>query len=256
MTGVEPPSSEIDHITLWVASDPHVHDEMAPGYELGESYLLKWMPLANAASKDAVVLVGDQAHTEAYIEEAAGHLETLASYHAVLGNHDMLDAPGNNYHQAKIDAVDAYGMPGEYYAFDMSFARVIVLNTNYDGSDNDAPVQEGHLPAAQQAWLQNEVDTTTKDAVLIFMHHPPIETVNGGLQFDTTDIGELTTIVNSRENVWIISAHSHPANNYRFYLMDVLVWCLAPMIRGHYSICRLSKLADGSITLALAEQKL
>lgn len=236
--------------TFYMATDLQLG---SPTFPNAASYGAAFVSAVNAAAPTAVLLGGDLPEWAADIAVAGNIVDSItANCYAAIGNHELRNAADPA--AAKALAVSEYRMPGSYYAFDCGICRVIVLDTNYDADDNDASIYRAHLPATEQAWLANELATTTQEAVLILMHHPPREYRPGETveNFDTTDLAELLALVNSRENVWIFSGHWHQTYNFRLGGTPVYVrgaWGL-----GNYSIITVKKLTNGRITVAFGEK--
>jgi len=225
----------------------------SPTFPNAATYAPAFVAAVNDAAPTAVLLGGDLIEWAADIAQAGDIVDSIAvPCYAAIGNHELRNAPDPAV--AKALAVSKYRMSGSYYAFDCGICRVIVLDTNYDATDNDASIYKAHLPATQLAWLADELATATKDAVLIIMHHPPQEYRPGGIieNFDATDLAELSALVNDRENLWIFAGHWHVTHN--FHLGGTPVYVRGAWGLGNYSIITVKKLTDGRITVAFGEK--
>ena len=137
---------------------------------------------AREAGCDFIVQLGDLCHGAEAVPElmdAYNNCE-IPSYH-VLGNHD---AEFTSYE----DTVRLYGMPAEYYHFDVGGYRMIVLNPNYyrDGSEfvhfslanwlQHGPERDW-FPQEQLAWLEHTIAESPYPCVIL--SHQSLERVDG-----------------------------------------------------------------------------
>lgn len=104
----------------------------------------------------------------------------IPSYHC-LGNHDMDGCTTE-------EACAIYGMPNDYYFFDMGGYRFVITNTSYFVKDGTAlsyangnyfacPETRETVPQAQLAWLEETVNTSPFPCVLA--SHASYERANG-----------------------------------------------------------------------------
>ena len=209
---------------------------------------------ANAGSYDAVIAIGDLAHEEARVSDAGDVLDTITgSVYAAMGNHEILQ-PAGTYAQSKALSRTEYGMPGNYYAANVGFCRVIVLDANYGESDEDVYTHTGRLPAAELAWLENELDTHTQDAVVIFIHHPPRQyrADDTTENFDADDLTALQALLDAHDNVFVYSGHWHAA--YTGAIGNTPYVVFSALVLGKYYELRIQKLRDGSIVDSRTEK--
>lgn len=131
---------------------------------------------------DFIIQAGDFCHGADEVPELIEAYNSfhIPSYH-VLGNHDAEFTPYE-------ETLKLYGMPGEYYFFDVGGYRMIVLNPNYyrDGADfvhfsmanwlahNS---ERDWLPPAQLAWLEQTIQDSPYPCVIV--SHQSLERVDG-----------------------------------------------------------------------------
>ncbi len=91
----------------------------------------------------------------------------------VLGNHDLRAVDKDTWKKSlEIDYL--------VKSFDVRNYRIIIMDSNYDKSNNDIRPGEyytrGNVSAKQIEWLEKELKTDKKKVV--FIHHPPIWSVD------------------------------------------------------------------------------
>lgn len=141
-----------------------------------------------------------------------------------------------------------HGMPAAYYAVDIGFCRLIVLDDNYDASGSDTSDLIGYLSESERAWLANEIATTSQDVILICTHHPPIAD-----RWGASDIQALSDAIGTRVNVWVLSGHMHAISNVVYTVGAAVIHNLAPIVFGAYSIVTAQRMSNGLATLKISQ---
>ena len=168
--------------------------------------------LALRQRPDAVVLTGDLTDF--------GRPAEYAHLHALLAPLDLpvYFLPGNHDDRQNLRAAfpeHDYMQNGEFiqYAVDIGELRLVALDTVI-------PQQSGgELCKARLQWLQETLEASEGQPVVIAMHHPPFRTLIGhmdkiGLQ---TGSNELAAIVSQYNNIErIICGHLHRVIDVRF----------------------------------------
>lgn len=254
-------------MNLTIASDPHVTDAADPFYHEpyagGRARLAEWVSLANAGGYDRAVVLGDIAHdSEAMAEDAAIILAPLNNPLLVNGNHDVgPDQDFFEYSAAECAARKAflltnYGLTSLRRAFDLKFCRVLVVDSCWNGTDEDAAIRVGYLPPADLNWIRDEIAATTKEAVLVFIHHPPQRTNNDW--FDAADATAVQAHFDSRPNVFVFSGHQHPAAlEARTLGTRSKLWVMPPMAEyDKYVDVVVTRKHGGAVTATVTEKAL
>ena len=130
---------------------------------------------------DFVVVTGDivDKPTQDSINQAIGILNTLKRpWYFVVGNHDI-DPNGcidkKNLVKILKKKNKNYNFNSTYYTFvPQKRFRVIVLDATLDDKINS----NGFISEAQLNWLDEVLQKSKKDTVLIFIHFPPVEPYN------------------------------------------------------------------------------
>lgn len=246
----------VSEAVFWAQADSHVENIGDPEYDAnnadGTANWLSWIAAANAAEPDAALNIGDLAQTGYNAEEAGGYLDTLTvTPIPVLGNHDVnpQEVGVSTVAEQKANCLTYYSMSNNYYAQDVGFVRVIVMDSTFDENGDDVSSLTGNLTSAQLTWLENELDTLTQDAALVLMHHPPIT----GRFVDAT-ITELANIVEGKINVWFVSGHVHPSTQWIRTVGDAVLWVIVPMVDAGYATVTVQKMSNGLCRTLTAEQ--
>lgn len=238
-------------MVLYAQADSHVENPGDPGYDVNNANgTANWLAIIEAADTAGVPLLnlGDLAQTGYNVEEAGGYVNTIDQAVCVLGNHDVNPAIQPVSAQ-KAACLAAYGMPANYYALDVSFVRLLVLDSTYDANGDDTSSLTGHLTAAQLDWLENELSAARHRAVLILVHHPPIAG-----RFGEGDIAALETLLAGRCNVWVLAGHVHPSTIWERVVGPSIVWVLAPTVNGKYARVTVQKMSNGLARVLIDEQ--
>ena len=124
------------------------------------------IPLVNAVHPDLVVVGGDLTSDEkpaSYCRARAGFARLHAPVHAVMGNHDDRSVYRAVFHP------DGPPTPEPLYrAFDHGPWRFVLLDSHLPGR------VEGHMDAAQLAWLDADLGAHPGRPTFAFVHHPPL----------------------------------------------------------------------------------
>ena len=153
-----------------------------------------------------IVLCGDLTHNAAPVEYARLRhaLDTCPlPVSLMLGNHDRR-AP----FLAAFPEAPQTGPGHIQHHADIGDHRLICLDT----LDEDAPdMHSGFLCEARLDWLDNALDASQSGRVIVFCHHPPIETGFGGMdRIGLRNRHELIARLKARGNVvQIVSGHVH-----------------------------------------------
>lgn len=246
----------VSEAVFWAQADSHVENIGDPEYDAnnadGTANWLSWIAAANAAEPDAALNIGDLAQTGYNAEEAGGYLDTLTvTPIPVLGNHDVnpQEVGVSTVAEQKANCLTYYSMSNNYYAQDVGFVRVIVMDSTYDENGDDVSSLTGNITDEQITWLENELNTTTQDAVLILMHHPPITG-----RFVEAGITALAGAIGTRTNVWIVTGHVHPSTQWTRTCGNAVVWVMVPMVDAGYSTVTVQKMSNGLCRVVTAEQ--
>jgi 3',5'-cyclic AMP phosphodiesterase CpdA len=180
-------------------SDVHV---LPPGVRLGgvvdtNAALRNAVAVINdlAPQPDAVVVSGDV--TEDGSVAAAGEARRIlddlhAPYWVMAGNHDRRDALRGAF-GGRLDGTDATIT----YEVDLGPVRLLLLDSLVEDHD------EGVLGTAQITWLDERLAADRARPVLVFVHHPPIDT--GVWWMDTARLSDASAFGD------VIARHSHVA---------------------------------------------
>lgn len=164
--------------------------------------LAEFVDKANGLECDFIVQLGDFCRPQSSSDSIMAIWNSFngPGYH-VIGNHDT----DGGYSR---DDVRAYwGMPANYYSFDVKGWHFVVL----DGNDVKNPPQSGYdhwIGQAQQTWLANDLASTTNPTI-IFTHQP----ISGGA-WAVENHADIRAIVeqanaNSRKVIACFQGHTH-----------------------------------------------
>jgi len=139
--------------------------------------------------------------------------------YSCLGNHDMWWAAPNKKDTmyGKGYAIKQLNMPSAYYSFDKSGWHFIVLDSNNDGG--------GALGKEQLQWLNDDLDSISKETPVLVMSHYPILSASthavGGNHKDSLSITKVFH-KHADKNIHCISGHVHlfdtaMYNNVNYY---------------------------------------
>jgi Icc protein len=136
--------------------------------------------LSEESPVDGLVLTGDIAHDESRdtYERLHDILKQLSiPYFLIPGNHDDPKLMQEVFSE-QVSA-DGTAMCFDWVLRDLA---VIGLDTHEPGSDG------GSLSAANLRWFQKQCELNAERSVLVFMHHPPLNT--GDVFFDSIGLAE------------------------------------------------------------------
>ena len=166
----------------------------------------RWEKILNRSSEDKaefIVGLGDYVHepekNRAFAEKMMAAPKDI---YCCIGNHDTEHSP-------LAYALELYRMPHNYYYFDRSGYRFVVLDANYSYVDgeyihyNPGAVRHkpGVIPPEQLTWLEQVIGESTNPCVL--MSHHSIERPDGIL---------------NREEVWAVINHANARHPHRVML--------------------------------------
>jgi Icc protein len=168
---------------------------------------------------DLIILGGDlfeEGEKASYQLIAEQFKDFQVPIHTVLGNHDQLAAFRKTSLPQRPD--DFTG----YYSFDHNKLHVVILNTVIPGKPS------GRLDEQQLLWLSEDLFHSRAKPVLIFMHHPPLD--SGVAWLDKLKLHNAESFWEvvppySRNILGVFAGHTHIQTSYLH--RGVLV-CVAP----------------------------
>lgn len=144
-----------------------------------------------------------------------------------LGNHDMRQL-------SKEELRGILGMEGNHAVRDIGDWRVVVLDSNFndeDGSDRNVDsYTRGFVSQEELAWLRESLRTDRP--VMVFVHHSPLDIMNGDRDGTIRNIGnaaEVRQVFEEAGNVaLVVSGHSpttlyEERNGIHYVIVDTLV---------------------------------
>ncbi len=200
---------------VWVAGDTRSAD--ANELAVRDAYYR----LAGSRHTDLWLMLGDNAGyygTEADFQNGLFGMFPELLRNSVLwparGNHDADAAVYYGAHTLPTNG-EAGGVPSgteAYYSFDYGNIHFICLDTYGSSVAASSP---------QLLWLQNDLNATSKDWIIVFFHHAPYS--HGGHNSDTDTImtavrQNVVPILEARGVDLVLAGHSH--NYERSYLID------------------------------------
>ncbi len=183
-------------------------------YTDARNKLAVMMKRAEDEKVDFAVSLGDFNHSCGTFTEIFEDIKkySVKLYH-VMGNHDTDGA------ELK-EVLKAYGMPHEYYYFDVNGFRFIALDTNYYGHKGgqthfqyrnyfDFPQSREHMPEKQMEFLENAIATAPGQCVLL--SHASLERHHngGGGTVNQPRIREIIRKANANGRKVIMSCNGH-----------------------------------------------
>lgn len=162
------PEKKAGKLRFGVIAD--VHKDSVPD---AEQRLAAFIDEANREKPDFIIQLGDLTHGKNFAPMLVEWNRFSGNKYHVLGNHDMDYA-------SKETVIEALGMPGKYYSFDVGDYHVIVLDANYllkegqyldfDHGNYYVPYPNRDLVNPEQIeWLRNDIASTEKPC-LLFSH--------------------------------------------------------------------------------------
>lgn len=136
--------------------------------------------IIDAAQKqkaDAILCLGDTAWSKPEFQPIADLWNSIPIPHyMVLGNHDM-------DRNSKDEVTAFYGMPANYYSFDVKGLHFVALDTNYCQKNGEEAVLDydhanyagqitDRMPEKELEWLREDLKRTEKPTILL--SHAPL----------------------------------------------------------------------------------
>jgi predicted phosphodiesterase len=250
-----------EHLTFFVCSDVHITMDGALSYDAslsnGVTNLRAWIDKANS-NADASIVVGDLSHeSDDMMLLASGMIKNLDNRIIAIGNHDVGYYQTVEQHDLrKRMAVMLYGLTGSYYSMDIDFCHVVVLDTCYDSRDNPEASFQGFIPDAEMLWLKCDIKSTKQPAVLVVMHHAPIEGLancdySGQPYFNPEDLSELQTIFESRNSVYVVYGHLHHPSVECGNLGTIPIFHIPTLTSGCYAVLNLYNPTNSPVEIAV-----
>ncbi len=179
---------------------------------------------AEEAGCEFIIHAGDLCHNPGESKEFVDIYNNfhIPSYN-VLGNHDTDGL-------CVEDTIKAYNMPDEYYYFDVSGYRMIVLNTNYYKLGDDYVryslgnyyangATRDYIPPKQLEWLKQVIDESPYPCITI--SHASLERANGVKNQE--DVRRIFTDANKkRPGSVLMSINGHHHRDYLRILDGIL----------------------------------
>lgn len=247
-------------VMLAVQADAHSvpigENPSLPQFDGGRENLQQWREDVEALAVDAALSVGDMSDVYAGAADAASLISDMDNLYAGIGNHDVATASAGDKSSEK-DAIRAlYGMPANYYAVDVDWLRVIVLDSAYDANGVSEASSTGHLPDAQLTWLENELDTIGANyPTLIAVHHTTWPaSANTPTYFNADDAAALGALIEGRVNTWVIAGHRHPSARTWDALNGRPVFTIRALVDERWSLVTVTRRCGGLCTIDVAEQ--
>ncbi len=182
----------------------------------------------NEEELDMILLLGDNAYSDGTDDEYQGAIFEMYAevvpqipMWSCMGNHDYRSADIENESGPYFDIFtfpengELGGVPSgleAYYSFDYANVHFIVLDSEASDKDPGDP---------QLVWLENDLNSTNQDWIIVMFHHPPYSK-------GSHDSDEGGALIEMRENVLpildaagvdlVLSGHSHSYE--RSYLLN------------------------------------
>ena len=140
-------------IQLGLITDLH-HDIMHDGYSRLESFMKE----VKKSKPDAIVQQGDFAYPMPENELVIDLFNTAnANAFHVIGNHDTDSG------HTKDQCLEKWGMPSHYYSKEVKGLKLIVLDSNENGSTTHTGGYVSFVGLVQIKWLKEELEATSSD---------------------------------------------------------------------------------------------
>ncbi len=150
----------------------------------GSSALNDLGTLHNTADPPLILTVGDNAYQNGTQSDwdnnalpAYRNVMRRAAFVPVLGNHDLNSVGASNWASSveirmfRLPRNGGAGNQERWFSFDHGDAHFVALDSNDPNN------------AAQRAWLENDLATTTRRWKFVFFHHPPYSCASGLFSF-------------------------------------------------------------------------
>ncbi len=130
--------------------------------------------------------------------------KTNAAYLYCFGNHDLA-------HLSKQEVEENLGIDYSHSVTDMNGVRIITMDTNSIALGRDDYEVIGRLPDGELEWLDEKLDTNLP--VIVFSHHSPVQTPQGGNWRTNITIGDrVQTVLEKYGNVAAVFSGHHAVN--------------------------------------------
>ena len=234
---ISPPAEKPARLRFGIITDLHYADIDPSGdraYRESLAKLEECIKVMNNQKADFLVELGDfkdqdrvgptEARTLSYLRRVEAVFEKFDGprYH-VLGNHDADSISKIQF--LKIARNSGIPQDRSYYSFGVKGVRFIVLDANFrsDGIAYDHgnfAWEDANLPAAEVNWLKQELDSSSKPAI-IFIHHQ----LDGKGAYYVKNAAEVRRVLEGSGKVLaVIQGHRHEGqldimNHIPFYTL-------------------------------------
>lgn len=212
-----------------VITDVHANDTNSPNeHKVMINWSQRVSAFVNAATDwpaDAVVSLGDYVNGAFVMGAELGDPERIAGIfseayaaltafdgpvHYVLGNHDV-------YNLSKDQILAETGTESTYYSFDLNGVHVVILDAQYDKSENDyghiAWMVQGLIPTVEMDWLKADLADSDLPTV-VFIHQPldsDFELMAGGPPI-FNHLAVRAVLAADNDVIAVFSGHDHGAD--------------------------------------------
>ena len=173
----------------------------------------------NAAKVDFVVQVGDAIYlgmndaniggAENQWKDFKNEIEKLAMpFYKAPGNEDIWSA-SSQYYYRKLFSNKLY------YSFDHANSHFVILDTELAGFG-------GSIPRVEGAWLENDLKTTSKENIFVFLHRPVISRRHPML-LDERSRQYLRDLFSEYKVKAVFSGHEHLYNKESYGNVDYYI---------------------------------
>ncbi|WP_136342335.1 metallophosphoesterase family protein [Halapricum salinum] len=163
------------------------------------------------AFDDQSSLSGSQENHQEFYDRMRTSLDSTIGIRTVAGNHEHNESVtwGDMWWADPYPQMET--LSDTFYSIDRHQAKIIVLNTSYDGTDDI----QGGTPAGQYEWFKSELKTTEKP-ILVFTHNPIPPANHSG--YDSIGINneqKYSHLMDSYDNIVLCTfGHAHHSNTY------------------------------------------
>ena len=213
-------------VRFGVVTDTHYADRDLVGvryYRESLSKLEEFVNVMNQQGVDFVIHLGDfkDEDENKRAEDTLRYLSELEKVFAgfngsrfhCIGNHDVDSITKRQF----LANVQNSGIPIDrsYYSFDFGSTHFVVLDANYhkDGRDQffkeGADWQDTNIPRGQLDWLEKDL-AQTKNATIVFCHHPLHKYRRDGHKFEVNNYQEVQRIMKDSGKIQaVFQGHVH-----------------------------------------------